>query len=85
MSPPAGGRMLGMSIEEIEAEALKLDPRARARLAERLLESLENLSSEENERLWAEEAERRDADWDDAPDAARSANDVFREARAKLR
>jgi len=27
-----------MSIEEIEAEALKLDPQARARLAEKLLE-----------------------------------------------
>jgi hypothetical protein len=26
-----------MSIEEIEAEALKLDPKARARLAEKLL------------------------------------------------
>ena len=52
-----------MSIEEIEAEALKLDPQARARLAEKLLESLETLSDQENERLWAEEADRRDADW----------------------
>ena len=43
-----------MSIEEIEAEALKLDPKARARLAGRLLESLETLSDQENERLWAE-------------------------------
>ncbi len=50
-----------MSIEEIEAEALKLDPKARARLAEKLLESLETLSDRENERLWAEEADRRDA------------------------
>ena len=57
-----------MSIEEIEAEALKLDPQARARLAERLLESLETLSDQENERLWAEEADRRDADWDSASD-----------------
>ena len=46
-----GGRISGMSIEEIEAEALKLDPKARARLAERLLESLETLSDQENERL----------------------------------
>ena len=45
-----------MSIDEIEAEALKLDPHARARLARKLLESLEGLSAEENERLWAEEA-----------------------------
>jgi hypothetical protein len=49
-----------MYIEDVETEALKLDPKARARLAERQLESLEDLSEEENVRLWAEEAERRD-------------------------
>jgi broad specificity phosphatase PhoE len=74
-----------MSNEEIEAEALKLDPRARARLAERLLESLETLSDQENERLWAEEADRRDADWDATSSAARPATDVLRDARAKLK
>jgi len=74
-----------MSIEEIEAEALKLDPKARARLAEKLLESLEQLSEAENARLWAEEAERRDADWDARADAGRPAGDVLRSARAKLK
>ena len=74
-----------MSIEDIEGEALKLDPQARARLASRLLESLETLSDQENERLWAEEAERRDAEWDAAPDTARPAADVLRDARAKLK
>lgn len=53
-----------MSLKELEAEALKLDPKARARLAGKLLESLENLSEEENLRLWAEEAQRRDAELD---------------------
>ena len=53
-----------MSLKELEAEALKLDPKARARLAGKLLESLENLSEEENTRLWAEEAQRRDAEMD---------------------
>jgi hypothetical protein len=47
-------------IVEIEAEALKLDPPERARLARKLLESLEALSDAENERLWAERGERRD-------------------------
>ncbi len=70
-----------MGIDEIEAEALKLDPSARARLAEKLLESLETLSDEENQRLWAEEAERRDADWDAAPGTSRPATDVLRDAR----
>jgi hypothetical protein len=41
-----------MSADDIEAEILKLDPQARARLAKKLLESLEALSGEENERLW---------------------------------
>jgi hypothetical protein len=74
-----------MSIEEIEAEALKLDPKARARLAEKLLESLEQLSEAENARLWAEEAERRDAEWDAKAGPSRPAADVLRAARAKLK
>jgi len=74
-----------MSIEEIEAEALKLDPQLRARLAEKLLESLETLSDQENQALWAEEADRRDADWDSPPGSARPAADVLRDARAKLK
>jgi Putative addiction module component len=74
-----------MSIEELEAEALKLDPSARARLAGKLLESLENLSDEENERVWAEEARRRDEEWDAHPSARRPAEDVHRDLRAKLK
>ena len=73
-----------MSIEELEAEALKLTPQARAQLAGKLLESLEGLSEEENQRLWAEEAQRRGADLDENPDVARPADDVFREARDKI-
>lgn len=78
-------RISHMSIEELEAEALKLDPQARARLAKKLLASLEALSDEENERLWTEEADRRDADWDSAPGSGRPAADVLRDARAKLK
>jgi hypothetical protein len=71
-----------MSTEELEREALKLGPNDRARLAERLLESLENLTDAENAQIWAEEAERRDAAWDDT--TARTAADVLRDARARL-
>lgn len=74
-----------MGIDDIEAEVLKLDPRARARLARKLLESLEVLSDEENERLWAEEADRRDAAWGSAPRSGRPAADVLRDARGRLR
>jgi hypothetical protein len=54
-------------------------------LAERLLESLETLSDQENEALWAEEADQRDADWDSPPGSARPAADVLRDARARLK
>jgi hypothetical protein len=66
-----------MSIDDIEAEALKLAPAARARLAERLLESLETLSDEENARLWAEEAQRRDEAWEADGTSGHAAADVF--------
>ena len=74
----------GMSIKEIEAVALTLVPKDRARLAGKLLKSLEDLSEEENELIWAQEAERRDAVWTPM-DRSRTAKSVLRRARAKLR
>jgi Putative addiction module component len=67
-----GGRFRGaqaysreiVSTEDLEIEVLKLPASDRARLAEKLLESLEHLSDEENARLWAEKAQRRDQAWD---------------------
>lgn len=73
-----------MSIDELAAQALKLEPKARARLAERLLDSLESLSEEENEQLWGEEAERRDGSWNSKGGSSRPAADVFRDAKARL-
>ena len=73
-----------MTIDEIESEALRLNPSDRARLAERLLDSLEALSDQENARLWADEAERRDRAWDAKGNAGRSTSEVFRDARARL-
>jgi len=48
-----------MDLQTLETEALKLNSNARARLAERLLQSLETLPDAENDQLWAEEAQRR--------------------------
>jgi putative addiction module component (TIGR02574 family) len=79
-------KMVGtMSTEELEIEALKLTPQERARLAEKLLESLENLSEDENAKLWAEEAERRNQAWDANPSIGRPADDVFRDASVRLK
>ncbi len=71
-------------MEEIEAEAMRLDPRSRARLAEKLLRSLEELGEEENEAIWAEEAGRRDANADSDRTSLRPVGDVLRDARSKL-
>lgn len=47
------------NLTEIMKDAMSLDTRDRATLAEKLLASLEELSEEEAERLWAEEAQWR--------------------------
>jgi hypothetical protein len=46
-------------LEELAAEALRMGVEARAALAKALLDSLGELSPEERERLWVEEAESR--------------------------
>jgi putative addiction module component (TIGR02574 family) len=53
-------REVNMSdLAEALRNALSLSVHDRAALAERLLASLEDLSEEEADRLWAEEAQRR--------------------------
>ena len=47
------------NLAEVLGNALSLEVRDRAALAERLLASLEELTEEEANRLWAEEAQRR--------------------------
>ena len=74
-----------MSLRELESEALKLNPSSRAKLAEKLLRSLEDLSKEENEKLWAEEALRRHEDIDSGAVKARRGKEVFRSAHSRLR
>ena len=74
-----------MTLKELQTEALKLNPSARARLAKKLLTSLEALSEAEVERLWVEEAERRNEQMEEGIVESRSAEDVIRDARARLR
>ena len=69
-----------MNVEELEVEALKLDPKSRAKLDERLLISLDELTEQECTQLWAAEAQRRDAELDADPKSGCPAEDVFREA-----
>lgn len=73
-----------MTIDEIEAAALAMEVEARASLARKLLRSLDDVSAEEIDRLWIEEALRRDAEFDAGTAKARDAEDVFRDARARF-
>jgi putative addiction module component (TIGR02574 family) len=74
-----------MDVESLEREALKLPADDRARLARELLDSLDELSPEELDRLWLEEAGRRAAQVDAGEVELVSAEDVDRKARALLR
>lgn len=70
-----------MRIEALEAAALKLEPKSRARLAR----SLDQLSPEQNARIWSEEAQRRLAALDGGTLGSQPAYDVFREARMRTK
>ena len=71
-----------MSIDEIEAEALKLSPEERVRLAERLLSSVSR--GEEVEEAWVVEVERRIADIEAGRATVVPAADAIARARASL-
>jgi len=49
-----------VTILDLEAEALRLDPRDRVHLAHTLVTSLGELTREQIQELWVAEAERRD-------------------------
>jgi len=72
-------------LHAIEAELLQLDPRARASLAKTLLGSLEGLSDDEYESLWAEEAEARYADFVAGRTTAIDGDEVFARAFERVR
>ena len=57
----------------------------RARLAEKLLQSLETLSDAEIEQLWASEALRRSEELERGIGTLRDAQEVLRDARSRLR
>ena len=73
-----------MTLEELEAEVLKLNPNSRSRLAETLLHSLEGLSDAEIERFWADEALRRDVELESGKASSKPAEEVLRDARSQV-
>jgi putative addiction module component (TIGR02574 family) len=72
-------------LRELESELLQLEPSARAALVKALLASLDDLSDAEYERLWAEEADARYADFLAGRTTAIDGDDVFARAHARVR
>jgi len=72
-------------LKDIAAEALELPLTARAELASQLLDSLDDLSDEENDQLWLHEAERRFAEYKAGNIEAVPVEEVFARLRARKR
>ncbi|MEK6600409.1 MAG: addiction module protein [Candidatus Binatota bacterium] len=64
-------------------DALSLPPKSRAKLAERLLESLDDPRQKEIDRLWAEEAEDRIDAYETGDLKAIPGKEVFRRLRPR--
>lgn len=75
---------MAMNDEQLDAEIMKLDLDARARLAEKLILSLDVPSDEENLHLWVVEAERRLRDLREGRAKEIPAEEMFRRARQAI-
>jgi hypothetical protein len=74
-----------MTIKNIEKKVLGLNAKSRAKLANKLLSSLEDLSEEEIEKLWAEESLRRDEELNSGKVKSRPVEEVFKAARKRFK
>jgi putative addiction module component (TIGR02574 family) len=77
--------MMPMTVEQIEAEALKLPEQARAELLGRLMRSFADALAMDQEvaEAWAQEAVRRDEEMESGSTAGIPAEEVFKELRSK--
>jgi len=75
---------MSSNLEELETKVLNLSIEGRARLAEKLLLSLDAPSEEENLRLWVLEAEKRIKELRQGTAKEIPARDAFRRARSAI-
>ncbi len=75
---------MAMNDEQLDAEIMKLDLDARARLAEKLILSLDVPSDKENLHLWIVEAERRLRDLREGRAKEIPAEEMFLRARQAI-
>ena len=73
-----------MTLRVLEKEVLDLPPRSRVRLAERIIESIDDYAAPELEAAWDDETERRVKDIQSGAEKGISAEDVMKEARLAL-
>jgi len=66
---------------ELETEILRLEPRERARLTHLLVTSLDELTPEQVQEIWLDEAERRDHELETGDMRAVGGPDVFARLR----
>ena len=69
---------------ELESKALRLPRRERARLAQRLISSLDSEADADVDKLWLQEAERRLGELKSGKAAGIPAEKVIRKARSTL-
>ncbi|MGH9624097.1 MAG: addiction module protein [Bryobacteraceae bacterium] len=74
-----------MNSRTIEKEALQLSVSRRAKLAQRLLESLDDLSDAEADKLWLTEAVRRADEIDAGKVSLVKPEELERRVRARLK
>nr|VFK31222.1 MAG: putative addiction module component, TIGR02574 family [Candidatus Kentron sp. MB]VFK75398.1 MAG: putative addiction module component, TIGR02574 family [Candidatus Kentron sp. MB] len=72
------------TLDECKQKSGQLPLSERALLIEHLVTTLDDLNEKECERLWVAEAERRYLEYRHGNITARSADDVFRDARTGL-
>jgi len=72
-----------MGVEELKEEVLRLSPEARAYLARELVASLDLMGEAEIERLWIDEAIRRDDELDKGAAQSYPVDEALARARAR--
>lgn len=74
---------MGRNSTKVVNDALSLPPRSRAKLAEKLLKSLDDPRRKEIDRLWAEEAEDRIDAYEKGSLKAVPGKEVFRRLKPR--
>jgi putative addiction module component (TIGR02574 family) len=76
--------MKSMTLRALEKEVLELPPRSRVRLAERIMESIDDYADPKLEKAWSDEIERRVKEIQSGTEKGIPAADVMNQARRAL-